>query len=669
MDQPSQTLTRRSFKLQSARTDDLDNVEDLFTFRPLEPPSSFRVIKPLPNTALPDDAGPQRTLRFSIEELSLDSPSLSYRTISYAWGTGEKTHAIHLDGLGCRGVLRTTENAWSALRVITGDHPEDYLWMDQICINQENFEERSQQVSLMAQIFARSEECVIWLGPEDKWTKDAFHLINILQKNLPDLVHKDAQHERTRLSLKFRQDLIRRFGEGTLQPNHPGWEAMKHVLARSWFTRLWTFQESVISANLILRCGDLRTAWESFALTAMLLGYGDYNDGKAAAYVIEDHRQMRAEGRRVSLLHLLNDVRVNFACTDPRDRIFALLDVQPDFKSHPILQANYSQTDAELFIKVAKYLIADSFSVLQYVFTYDGEGEVEGLPSFVPDWTDTSGPWLINYDLHFWSSQGRKHTVAQNDSERELTVSGKLVAKVTGVIYKKPEKFDYGSSPSERIDEFRNVLMPSILEALGSCERSVIEEIRVSIVRTVCCDRSYVMRALREEEDEEEEKKEEKEEAQRADTIHRECNEEQDSQSIGEDVVGPHIPCEYRKAINLMLDQLMDEEYVHFNLDEYANTSHQPSRLDKWLRGFVPALTTMWGRYIVSLDRYSFAMCPHTTLPGDGVYILHGSTVPIVLRPTEGGKYTLVGPCFVDGIMYGESVDWEKDEADTFCIV
>jgi hypothetical protein len=76
------------------------------------------------------------------------------------------------------------------------------------------------------------------------------------------------------------------------------------------------------------------------------------------------------------------------------------------------------------------------------------------------------------------------------------------------------------------------------------------------------------------------------------------------------------------------------------------------------------------GRALAMLSNFWLALAPQQVQPGDCICVLHGSTVPWVLRPTdEEGKYEVVGQCFVDGIMYGEAVNWEEDEADTFVLV
>jgi ubiquinone biosynthesis protein UbiJ len=57
------------------------------------------------------------------------------------------------------------ENLWSALVHLRDSRQERGLWIDALCINQGDIEERNHQVKLMAFIFARAEEVLVWLGP------------------------------------------------------------------------------------------------------------------------------------------------------------------------------------------------------------------------------------------------------------------------------------------------------------------------------------------------------------------------------------------------------------------------------------------------------------------------------------------------------------------------
>jgi hypothetical protein len=62
-------------------------------------------------------------------------------------------------------------------------------------------------------------------------------------------------------------------------------------------------------------------------------------------------------------------------------------------------------------------------------------------------------------------------------------------------------------------------------------------------------------------------------------------------------------------------------------------------------------------------------LAPRQTQGGDFVVILHGLSIPVILRERLGDKFQLIGPCFVDGMMYGEAATWNEDEARIFNIL
>jgi hypothetical protein len=74
------------------------------------------------------------------------------------------------------------------------------------------------------------------------------------------------------------------------------------------------------------------------------------------------------------------------------------------------------------------------------------------------------------------------------------------------------------------------------------------------------------------------------------------------------------------------------------------------------------------GRVLVILKKNQLGLCPEDARKGDVVAVLHGASVPVILRPMDQHDYDLVGPCFVNGIVYGEAVDWRVDEAHRFRI-
>ncbi len=91
-----------------------------------------------------------------------DNPE--YKALSYAWGDGTVKRTILLNGTK----FEVGNNLAAALVNIrglesAGEMPQA-IWIDAICINQSDLEERGRQVRLMPNIYARAERVLVWLG-------------------------------------------------------------------------------------------------------------------------------------------------------------------------------------------------------------------------------------------------------------------------------------------------------------------------------------------------------------------------------------------------------------------------------------------------------------------------------------------------------------------------
>jgi hypothetical protein len=93
----------------------------------------------------------------------LDKPV--YEAVSYTWATvyGDASLSSHVS---CRGKkIAITKNCESMLRTLRRQGTNRTIWVDAICIDQENTEERNHQVRLMATIYSNASQVVAYLGP------------------------------------------------------------------------------------------------------------------------------------------------------------------------------------------------------------------------------------------------------------------------------------------------------------------------------------------------------------------------------------------------------------------------------------------------------------------------------------------------------------------------
>jgi hypothetical protein len=87
-----------------------------------------------------------------------------YEALSYLWGPSNFTAQIHITWF--KAHLMITESLAAGLRQFRHENKDRYLWIDQICINQQDLDERSAQVKFMGEIYERAACVLLWLGED-----------------------------------------------------------------------------------------------------------------------------------------------------------------------------------------------------------------------------------------------------------------------------------------------------------------------------------------------------------------------------------------------------------------------------------------------------------------------------------------------------------------------
>lgn len=112
---------------------------------------------------------------------SLDDKGMcSYETISYLWGDPTSRDLMVLDGCG----MRAPSAAIEALRRMRHTDQQRTLWIDSICINQNDLKERGQQVSIMSRIYRQGHHNLIYLGPGNVKLYQAIRDMNAIHDEL-----------------------------------------------------------------------------------------------------------------------------------------------------------------------------------------------------------------------------------------------------------------------------------------------------------------------------------------------------------------------------------------------------------------------------------------------------------------------------------------------------
>ena len=125
-------------------------------------------------------------LHITLEVRSLEESDLNYEAISYCWsqGIGDTVEDTWDFEVKCdEFTINVPRNLGRALRRLRYRDRQRRLWMDSVCIDQQNIEEKNCQVAHMGQIFATATRVVVWLGEEDENTGSAYGTIRAFGEN------------------------------------------------------------------------------------------------------------------------------------------------------------------------------------------------------------------------------------------------------------------------------------------------------------------------------------------------------------------------------------------------------------------------------------------------------------------------------------------------------
>jgi hypothetical protein len=132
-----------------------------------------------------------------------DTYIIPYEALSYTWGDTKRTARITLNGRS----LLVTENLYTALLHLRSSSEDRIMWIDAICIDQDNWEERGHQVQLMGDIYQQAERVVVWLGRGTEATDIAMHCMQQQHENTRPVVRHTLTVAHTSREIRQRKGL------------------------------------------------------------------------------------------------------------------------------------------------------------------------------------------------------------------------------------------------------------------------------------------------------------------------------------------------------------------------------------------------------------------------------------------------------------------------------
>lgn len=194
-----------------------------------------------------------RVLSLTLKTVKLASVDNEYDAISYVWGPPNPLKLVRIDGRE----FQVRENIWRFLNYCCDtkfrfEHHRN-LWIDAICINQDDAQEKSQQVQSMRYVFASARRVFCWLGDTSEKTVSIDSLsIDSLTDPGTTLAELEDQ-----MKFFFSEDFQLDPPEFTEVETRRLCEAVLPILINEYWSRLWIVQEICLarSALVILSIG------------------------------------------------------------------------------------------------------------------------------------------------------------------------------------------------------------------------------------------------------------------------------------------------------------------------------------------------------------------------------------------------------------------------------
>ncbi|KAM0262579.1 hypothetical protein ACHAQJ_001624 [Trichoderma viride] len=432
----------------------------LFDFKPLKaleyPPLSpskrvFRLVQllaPKPSII----PGTNGTIRIKLIEADIDS-GVHYDSLSYAWNLGphyqkpSRQIIVETDQGSCKLYIYPALEI--ALLHLVSLNMTEYFFIDQISINQKDRDEKSHQVLLMQDIYARCARTIVWLGAPTRESDRYFDLVHemaqegilsrvmgprvgqfmhvfdaVMDPSLP--VNEEEREDRDDVL-----DLIRRYGD-----RFP-LDGFADILDRNWFNRLWVIQEACLAPSVVFICGNKSLCFDCFRSGALF--YNMYNTHwvrhltKAVPQhmlrqrdalfsktgglirIFQERKAIHQTKVRQGLYDLVlkynvNDDKRKIGATLEQDRIFGLLGLTADNDAlKRQVRVDYDAKVTQIYSEIAGLLLQESIDVLLF---NQHPKKTEGLPTWVPD-------WAMNLTLPVGYSALKEATFASGGSRTE----------------------------------------------------------------------------------------------------------------------------------------------------------------------------------------------------------------------------------------------------------
>ncbi|KAF2178732.1 hypothetical protein K469DRAFT_642268 [Zopfia rhizophila CBS 207.26] len=515
-----------------------------------------------------------------------------YRALSYMWGTVSRSGRLWTS----TGILRITPNLKAALQHLRHKTKALILWVDAVCINQDDNKEKAYQIRLLPQVFQRATSIFAFLGNDHGSHRAIETLMQIRAKEALTDWPKCLPPVPTSWST-----------ESVPFPEDPVWDDIKAFFQNSWFRRAWVVQEVVLAASVRIACGKWVVDWNDLLSATETVDRehrGSVNDMSSNIfswdYFLElaRHREWEARQTRWALINLLESFRY-LESTLTRDRLFALLGFASD-GANPQFEPDYESTLEDVLKKYAAVFIEQG-KVLQLLYRAGLESQSSRFPSWLPDWTVPKPS-----SLYESSTRGKIFSASWISEPQVNYCPGSDEIEVSGFLLDSIEKVSNASNvPEQWYQYFREA--DSMVNELSRYRKDNSDVKWKVPIAGILYPKTIASGSL-----------------------------------------------DLESSYKVFRRELSSAH------KQFSNGGNPEARFEVSSQGLDYTLAlqeTLLGWRFFTTHRGYAGVGPASTKIGDSVYVFNGGGVPFLLTPSESreGVYRLLGECYVHGLMNGEA--------------
>lgn len=720
----------------------MSNSQSTHQYTPLPGPKWFRLLRVLSIT--------EEEAVCSLEAFDMTKLP-KYDCLSYTWGDpmsrdlyppdtlqNEMSASCdkqirHADG----SIIKVTENLVQALKRLAKfgyssslDNPiPHYLWIDAICINQEDNVEKSSQVAMMDVIYSRAETVVVWLGEEDFHTAGALKTMKALAEVNFNTFEETPYFDDYDAFTAY--DTMIEAGKILQLPNIEAgeWRDYAAFLQRKWFERIWVVQEKVFAKNTEVFVGPHKLSWDYIIEAASILkqsglanplqalylfavdGYDYYRNGTVSRLfedrlnnyqIFSDISKIATAPTNLETL-LYHSKRLN--ATQPLDHVYAILGVWNSIRDELLgteyIRVDYTASVADVYTGATLMAIRESGNLGILSLTESRPSmTAPGLPSWVPDYSQKAGilpltPWprgaSTKWPSKRWNASRGLAFGFQPDTEdkvsHRLAVEGfRLdVIEDLGPTYQQIDR-EYqwadllqvllnghiqgqvSGRPSYYEGFWRTLVKNSFRhQPAGKEAEEAFAALVVDRVRSLCAQVHGLKESIQILQTNKEDLTQINEQTSELDELEPLLERTKRLlQKLSERV--PHITTWSKPCEHCEGEKQNGSFMMESSTDGDMNNGE--NRTACMLRDIESSFWAAYsGRRLFRTKTGFFGISNQALQKGDSVWILAGAETPFVLRNRDGKKWLVVGEAYIHGVMEGEATENLLDSLSNILLI